>query len=64
MSTYMQMDLYCPKCKVTERVSVLVSTNSWMIQADPELRKKAEDGTLFKNFCSSCGTELVHENED
>lgn len=58
MSTYQKMELYCSECDKNYLVDVLASTSSFMIQMDPELQRKAKEGTLFKNFCPVCDTEL------
>ncbi len=64
MSTYMEMRLYCKECKAYHWVNVLTSTSSFMIQRDPKLLKKAKDGTLFKNFCPVCKSELEHKEDE
>lgn len=58
MSVIKIKELYCKKCDKLMEQPVLMSTNSWMIEMDPELKKRAEAGTLFKNFCPVCGSEL------
>ncbi len=64
MSNVRMMKLYCEKCDEVMEQPVLLSTNSWMINADPKLKKKAEDGTLFKNFCPNCNSELKAYKEE
>ena len=59
MTKIVKSKMYCEKCNEYFEVPVILSTNSFMIQKDPELKKKFEDGTLFKNFCTKCGNELV-----
>ena len=58
MSVYINKKLHCQKCKDDFEVPVLMSTNSFLIEQDPILKKKAEEGTLFKNFCPKCNGEL------
>lgn len=64
MSVVRMQKLYCKKCDKVVEQPVLMSTNSWMIEMDPELKKRAENGTLFKNFCETCGEELEMEKEE
>ncbi len=64
MSTYMKMRLYCKSCKKHYLVDVLTSTSSFMIELDPKLKKKAQAGTLFKNFCPVCNSELEHKEDE
>ena len=58
MTKVVLKNMYCPKCKKEYEVPVMMSTNSFMIERDPVLRHKAKEGTLFKNFCPVCNTEL------
>lgn len=60
---YRIMDMYCKKCNKVSKEAVLISANSIMIERDPELKKKAIEGTLFKNYCSVCGEELLSHNK-
>ena len=64
MTKIIQKELYCNNCKKKYEVPVLMSTNSFMINSDPMLRKKAADATLFKNFCPKCGKELVNKEDE
>jgi len=59
MTKIIRSEMYCPNCKKSFEVPVLISTNSFMIERDPVLKKRYEEGTLFKNFCPVCGKELV-----
>lgn len=58
MTKIVKREMYCNKCKKNYEVGVLMSTNSYMIEKDPILKKRYEEGTLFKNFCPKCGEEL------
>lgn len=58
MTNIIRKEMYCPKCKEKFVVPVVLSTNSIMLEKDANLRKKYENGTLFKNFCPKCGGEL------
>lgn len=49
-------DMYCPNCKKMFYVPVLMSVSTFMMSN--EQKKKLENGTLFKNMCPQCGTEL------
>lgn len=64
MTKILKKKLYCDNCKKYYEVPVIMSTNSFMIQHDPVLKKKALDGTLFKNFCPECGKELVNKDNE
>ena len=64
MTRVIKKKLYCNNCKKSYEVPVIMSTNSFMIQNDPVLRKRAEDGTLFKNFCPVCKEELVNKEDE
>ena len=64
MTKIMKRPLYCKKCKKEYEVPVLLSTNSFMIENNPILKQKAMDGTLFKNFCPVCHSELVENNHE
>lgn len=64
MTKILKRKLYCENCKKYYEVPVVMSTNSYMLQQDPVLRKKALDGTLFKNFCPDCGKELVNKEHE
>ena len=64
MSVYMDKKLYCEKCKKNYEVPVLMSTNSFLIEQDPVLKKKAQEGTLFKNFCPKCNKELIIKEDE
>lgn len=55
---------YCKHCKKEYEVPVLLSTNSFFIERDPKLKKKAEEGTLFKNFCPVCKNEMVDVKDE
>ena len=59
MTRIITKKMYCKNCKKSYEVKVLASTNSMMIQNDPELKRRAQNGTLFKNYCPVCKTELV-----
>ncbi len=58
MTKIIKMKLYCPTCQKYFEQPVVLSTSSFMLEMDPELKKRYEDGTLFKNFCPDCGGEL------
>ena len=64
MTRVIKKKLYCNHCKKSYEVPVIMSTNSFMIQNDPILRKRAEDGTLFKNFCPVWKEELVNKEDE
>ena len=61
MTRIIRQEMYCKKCKKSYFVPVMTSTNSMMINMDPELKKKAMNGTLFKNYCPECKEELVRK---
>lgn len=64
MTKIVRKEMYCPKCDKNYEVGVLISTSSFMIEKSPILKKQQEEGTLFKNFCPKCGTELVNIKKD
>ena len=64
MTRIITKKMYCKHCKKSYEVPVILSTNSFMLQRDPELKKRAQDGTLFKNFCPVCNNELVGEKDE
>jgi hypothetical protein len=64
MTKIIKRKLYCESCKKYYEVPVVLSTNSYMIKNDPALRRKAIEGTLFKNFCPDCGKELVNKDDE
>ena len=64
MTKVLTKKMYCEHCKKSYEVPVLLSTNSFMIERDPELPKRAQEGTLFKNFCPVCHHELVGEEHE
>lgn len=57
MTKIVKRELYCSSCKKTFVQPVYMSVSSFLMSA--EEKKRAEDGTLFKNFCPECGKELV-----
>ena len=61
MTKIIKSRLYCNKCRKYFEVPVLLSTSSFMIDKDPNLKKMYENGTLFKNFCPVCGNELMEK---
>jgi len=63
MTKIIRKEMYCPKCKKSYEVPVVLSTNSFMIEMDPKLKKRYEEGTLFKNFCPVCNCELTKEKK-
>lgn len=63
MTKIIKSKMYCPNCKKSYEVPVILSTSSFMIEKDPVLKKKYEEGTLFKNFCPVCNTELENNKE-
>lgn len=64
MTKIIKQEMYCSNCKRSYEVPVVMSTNSFMIEKDPMLKKKVVDGTLFKNYCPVCKKELESkENE-
>ena len=64
MTKIIKQKLYCKNCKKEYEVPVVLSTNSYMLQKDPVLRQKAMEGTLFKNFCPVCNTELTRGKDE
>ena len=64
MTKIIKREMYCKKCDKYFEVPVLLSTNSFMLERDPELKKKYENGTLFKNFCPNCNEELSYKKEE
>ena len=58
MTNVVRKEMYCSNCNEKFIVPVVLSTNSIMLEKSESLRKKYEDGTLFKNFCPKCGQEL------
>lgn len=64
MTKIIKQKMYCNHCKRSFEVPVILSTNSFMIQNDPVLRKKATNGTLFKNLCPRCNKELAREENE
>ena len=64
MTKIIKSKMYCEKCEKYFEVPVFLSTNSFMLERDPELRQRYEDGTLFKNFCPECKKELIYKKEE
>ena len=64
MTKIIKKKLYCNKCKKYYDVPVVLSTNSYSLERNPLLKKKAEDGTLFKNNCPVCKEELVNKEHE
>ena len=64
MTKVIKKNMFCKNCNKYFEVPVMLSTNSFMIEKDPELKKKYENGTLFKNFCPECGKELINRNDN
>ena len=64
MTKVILKNMYCPNCKKEYEVPIIMSTNSFMIQNDPVLRQRAKEGTLFKNFCPVCKTELTRGKDE
>ena len=64
MTKVIKKEMYCNNCKKVHIVPVVLSTNSFMIEKDPVLKKRALAGTLFKNFCPDCGKELVNKEDE
>ena len=64
MTKIVKRQMYCKKCDKYFDVPVVLSTNKIMLEKDPELKKKYENGTLFKNFCPECGSELGFKKEE
>lgn len=64
MTKIVKKKLYCSNCKKSYEVPVIMSTNSFMIENDPVLRKKAMEGNLFTNFCPVCRKELVRKEDN
>mgnify|MGYP003302076097 CR=1 FL=1 len=62
MTKVIKRELYCNNCKKSYTVPVIMSTNSFMIAKDPVLKQKAQNGTLFKNYCPVCNKELVDKD--
>lgn len=56
MTKVVQRELYCPVCKKTFVQPVYMSVTSFLM-SDKE-KEKMKNGTLFKNFCPVCNTEL------
>ena len=63
MTKIIKREMYCKTCNESFEVPVVMSTNSFMLERDPSLKKKYEDGTLFKNFCPKCGEELIEHKQ-
>lgn len=63
MTRIIKKIMHCPECDKDFEVPVVLSTNSFMLKKDPELMKKYENGTLFKNFCPVCNCELKNKEE-
>ena len=64
MTVIIDKKLYCKKCKEYFEVPVLMSTNSFLIERDPELKRRVQEGTLFKNFCPKCNSEMIIKEEE
>ena len=64
MTKIILKNMYCPKCEKEYEVPVMMSTNSFMIERDPILKQRAKEGTLFKNFCPVCKTELTRGKDE
>lgn len=62
MTKIIKQELYCTNCKKSYTVPVMISTNSFMIEKDPVLKQKAQNGELFKNYCPVCKKELVSKD--
>ena len=64
MTKIVKEEMYCSNCKKCFEVPVVLSTSSFMLERDPALKKKYEEGTLFKNFCPECGKELSYKKDN
>lgn len=62
MTKIVPKELYCSKCKKTFIQPVYYSVSSFMMSE--EEKKKLKEGTLFRNFCPQCGSELISDNKD
>lgn len=58
MTRVVKKQMYCSKCNEFFEVPVVLSTNSYMLEMDKNLREKYNNGTLFKNACPKCGEQL------
>ena len=50
MTKIVKREMYCKKCEKNYEVGVLMSTNSYMIEKDPILKKRYEEGTLMPSL--------------
>ena len=57
MTKVVKMEMRCPKCNKNFVQPVYMSVSSFLMSN--EEKKKLEEGTLFKNYCPECGSELV-----
>ena len=62
MTKIIKKELYCTNCKKVYTVPVIMSTNSFMVEKDPVLKRKSQNGTLFNNYCPVCKKELVNKD--
>lgn len=62
MTKVIKRDLYCQKCKKMFNQPVYMSVSSFLMSE--EEKKKMQEGTLFKNFCPECGSELVFPSKE
>lgn len=61
MTKVINKELYCSKCKKTFVQPVYMSISSFL--ASEEEKKKMAEGTLFKNFCPQCSSELTDKED-
>lgn len=62
MTKIINKEMYCKKCNKNYVVPVVLSTSSVMLQRDPILKKRYEEGKLFVNECPVCGEKLEKIN--
>lgn len=58
MTRIIRRTMYCKNCGKSYVVPVVASTNSYMLNQDKDLQKRAKEGNLFKNLCPVCKQEL------
>ena len=65
MTKIIKRKLYCSHCNKYFNVPVVLSTNSYMMDKDPNVKKAFESGSLFgANKCPICGKGLVKKDDE